>query len=147
MNSFLLCGFLLKQNKNWAEWETKLRFSLHDLVPSSTTSISSIPSTTNFIKWSSPPHDSIKINFDRSKSNHRAAAGFVVRDCRPKLLTTSASNLVKVILVAEVIAMRNGVISALQESFVNLVIEGDNKFSYKWCGEKFMYHGKSMLLL
>ena len=80
------------------------------------------------IAWAKPPEGFIKVNSDGSKSSHRAAGGYALRDWTGHLVQAGAFNLgAASILVAEATAMRNGLRAAAQVGFTNIHIEGDNK--------------------
>ena len=61
-------------------------------------------------------------------TNQGVAAGFIIRDNLRALFSVGASNLGNTsILIAEVTTMRQGVYTAIQSSYKNILIEGDSK--------------------
>jgi len=63
-----------------------------------------------------------------SKSPTQAAGGFVLRNWEGKFIQAASFNLgATSILVAGVTAMRNSLKVAVQASYTNIQIEGDNK--------------------
>ncbi|KAK9269792.1 hypothetical protein L1049_001570 [Liquidambar formosana] len=82
------------------------------------------------ITWDASPFQWMKLNFDGSRKHNqkKATGGFVIRDECGKVLVVASFNLGNAsILVAECIALRNGLIKASQKGIRHLHIEGDFK--------------------
>ena len=70
----------------------------------------------------------IKLNCDGTKSSRGAVAGFVLRNWKGSFILAGARYLDKApILVAEVLAIRDGLKTALEAGFHHIEVEGDNQ--------------------
>ncbi|CAL8086110.1 unnamed protein product [Prunus armeniaca] len=80
------------------------------------------------IKWH-PPHTGwIEVNFDGSHMNSQASTGFVILDCNGHVLLASANNLGEnSINVSESVALRDGLVAAIDRGWDQIIIEGDSK--------------------
>lgn len=96
-------------------------------IPSST--VSNHVFTSRTIKWSPPPSDFIKLNFDGSVfQNSQAAAGFIIRNDKGIHIVASAKHLgYSNILCAEAFALRAGLLVASLHQFFKIKVEGDSK--------------------
>ncbi|XP_009337067.2 uncharacterized protein LOC103929570 [Pyrus x bretschneideri] len=83
----------------------------------------------SFIKWHPPDrHDVIKLNFDGSISNNRAATTFVLCNSNSQVIRVGALNLDgAIILVAEATGLREGLQCARRKGFTKVKVEGDSK--------------------
>ena len=87
------------------------------------------------------------MNFDGSKTNQGAAAGFIIRDFTGGFLSVEASNLEETsIIIVDATTMRNWVHMIIQSGYKHLIIEGDDKMFIKQSELKFIFHGKSLVL-
>ncbi|XP_009339970.1 uncharacterized protein LOC103932148 [Pyrus x bretschneideri] len=83
----------------------------------------------SFIKWHPlDRHDVIKLNFDGSVSNSRAAAAFVLRNSNSQVIGEGALNLDGVtISVAEEMCLREWLQCGRHKGFTKVMVEGDSK--------------------
>ncbi|KAL6134388.1 hypothetical protein ACLB2K_066620 [Fragaria x ananassa] len=80
------------------------------------------------IRWFPPSHYRVEINFDGSVRSNFAAGGFIVRIKIGKSLVAACFNLgTIVVLVAEVIALRNSLIYVKNQGLAKVEVEGDSK--------------------
>uniref|UniRef100_A0A7C9D1H1 RNase H type-1 domain-containing protein n=1 Tax=Opuntia streptacantha TaxID=393608 RepID=A0A7C9D1H1_OPUST len=78
--------------------------------------------------WVSPPTGLVKQNFDDSCIDLSTLGGFILREWMGQLLKLGACDYgTTFITVAEVRAMRDGILMAIQPGFQRIVVEGDNK--------------------
>ncbi|KAM5582295.1 hypothetical protein ABKV19_002615 [Rosa sericea] len=80
------------------------------------------------IRWTTPSACAVKLNFDGSVNGTSAAGGFVIRDVhgRPLIAATEQVGTTTVPL-AEAIALRNGLVCALERGHNRIEVEGDSK--------------------
>ncbi|XP_021826692.1 uncharacterized protein LOC110767455 [Prunus avium] len=70
----------------------------------------------------------IKVKFDGSFMNSQASTGFVIRDCDGHVLLADSNNICeKSINVAESVALRDGLVAAIERLWDQIVIEDDSK--------------------
>uniref|UniRef100_A0A7C9DII2 RNase H type-1 domain-containing protein n=1 Tax=Opuntia streptacantha TaxID=393608 RepID=A0A7C9DII2_OPUST len=123
---------LLRAKRSWAEWTLRKSSST---LPSSTPSSYQQPphpSSTHFVRWSTPIRGFIKLNFDGSKSSTGAAAGFVLRNWQGGFIMAGTRFMAHApVLVAEATAMRDGIRAALDAGYRKLLVEGDNQIVIK----------------
>jgi len=127
-------GTLLRAKRTWAEWNIRTSTSgSGPSVPSHSSSISQQrQKVQRLIRWETPHGGFIKINFDGSKTEAGAAAGFVIRCWRGSFIQAGTRFLEHAsILVAEATAMRDGISAAVQAGFRHLEVEGDNQIVIK----------------
>jgi len=123
-------GTLLRAKRSWAEW--KLRTS-HPSSSTTSVSPSYLPhnhhhSSNYFIRWHSPAGGAVKINCDGTKSHRGTSAGFVIRTWKGGFVLAGTRYLEQApILVAEAVAVRDGLKSALEAGYHHIEIEGDNQ--------------------
>jgi len=99
---------------------------------------------TYWIAWRKSREGFIKINFDGSKSSHRVASGYIIRNSVGKFIQVAVVNLKAAsILVTEAITMRNGIGDAIEARYTKLHIKGDKNSSFKQSKVKFKRRGKS----
>lgn len=80
------------------------------------------------IKWEPPPLDWVKVNFDGSVRGNLAATGFVIRDWNGNVRLAGAKNSGQVsIIVAECLALRDGLAHAIHKGWRKMLVEGDSK--------------------
>lgn len=81
------------------------------------------------IKWHPPDPDFFKLKFDGSVfPNHQASAGFVIRDSHGNPFLASAKNIGRSsVIVAEVMALREGLRQAINANLSQIMVEGDSK--------------------
>ncbi|KAL6207693.1 hypothetical protein ACLB2K_018647 [Fragaria x ananassa] len=80
------------------------------------------------IRWSPPPFDRVKINFDDSVWRNSAAGGFVIRTPNGNPLVAASSNFgITTISVAEALSLRNSLICAKERGLSRVEVEGDSK--------------------
>jgi len=118
---------LIRAKQASAEWRIrhKLTHNIHFLSPKFS---SFSHKQTHWVAWRKPHGRFIKINFDGSKSSQGAAGGFIIRNWDGKFIQASVFNLgTSLFLIAEVMAMRNGLQAAVQVGYTNIQIERDNK--------------------
>uniref|UniRef100_A0A7C9DFJ2 RNase H type-1 domain-containing protein n=1 Tax=Opuntia streptacantha TaxID=393608 RepID=A0A7C9DFJ2_OPUST len=119
-------GSLIRAKRTWAEWQLRMSVLNPHSTPPSHSSHNS--EATRLIGWRSPPGGYLKLNFDGTHSSSGAAAGFVLRDWRGRLIQAGTRFLEDApILVAEATAMRDGIKAALATGSRKLLVEGDNK--------------------
>lgn len=118
---------LIRAKKANAEWRIRLELThpLHSPFPNQS---SGRRRKTHWVAWRKPQRESIKINFDGSKTFHGAGGGFIIRNWEGRFIQAASFSLGGAsVLVAEATAMRNGIKAALQAGFTDIHIEGDNK--------------------
>jgi len=123
-------GTLLRAKRSWAEWRIRTSHSgLSSFTSSSSPSQAHQPtSVSRLIRWKLPSGGFLKLNFDGTKSAAGAAAGFVLRSWTGAFIQAGTRFLEHAsILVAEAMAMRDGINAALQAGFRRLEVEGDNQ--------------------
>ncbi|KAL6131184.1 hypothetical protein ACLB2K_069562 [Fragaria x ananassa] len=82
----------------------------------------------NMIRWSPPPTDWVKINFDGSVKSNSAAGGFILRTSSGQPIAVGAFNSgVTNVPVAEALALRNSLICAKERGLTKIEVEGDSK--------------------
>ena len=80
------------------------------------------------ICWRSPPYGYVKLNFDGSVSLDRSATTFVLRNEEGQPVGAGALNLDgATISVAEVVALKEGLLFARRKGEKKLMVEGDSK--------------------
>ncbi|XP_024171567.1 uncharacterized protein LOC112177505 [Rosa chinensis] len=80
------------------------------------------------IKWELPNLNQVKLNFDGSVQNDEASIGFIVRNSDGIPLVAANKRIGQSgVLVAEAIALREGLHMALLHQHQNLLVEGDFK--------------------
>nr|XP_011463604.1 PREDICTED: uncharacterized protein LOC105351321 [Fragaria vesca subsp. vesca] len=80
------------------------------------------------IRWSPPPNDRVKLNFDGSVKSSYAAGGFIFRNPLGGPLAAAAFNFGSTTVpVAEALSLRNGLIDAKRRGFKKVEVEGDSK--------------------
>ena len=80
------------------------------------------------IKWHPSPIGWVKMNIDGSVQEWRGSTGFVIRDNDGHVLLDGAKNTGESkITVAEGIALRDGLVHALNHGWRNLIVEGHSK--------------------
>ena len=77
-------GSLIRAKRNWAEWHLRMSVLNSNSTPPPHSSHN--PGATRLIGWRSPPGGYLKLNFDGTHSSSGAAAGFVLRDWRGRLI-------------------------------------------------------------
>lgn len=78
------------------------------------------------IRWKPPDPHFIKLNFDGAvKSNHNAAAGFVIRDDQGRPILASSKHIG--VLVAEAFALIAGLNQAIISHYHHIQAEGNSK--------------------
>ena len=123
-------GTLLRAKRSWAEWRIR---NSHSGLSSSTSSPTKSPvhqttTASQLIRWKLPSGGVLKLNFDGTKSAAGAAAGFVLRSWTGAFIQAGTRFLEHApILVAETMAMRDGIYAALKAGFRRLEVEGNNQ--------------------
>ena len=76
------------------------------------------------IRWIPPINGRFKLNFDGSRINNTSALGWVIRDFNGTINIARSRHLSNVlIIIAEFVALRNGVLVAIYNGFTNLEIK------------------------
>ncbi|XP_004301088.1 PREDICTED: uncharacterized protein LOC101290870 [Fragaria vesca subsp. vesca] len=95
---------------------------------SSTRNLDTPGTDSEMIRWSPPPFDRVKINFDGSVWRNSAARGFVIRTPNGNPLVAASSNFgITTISVAEALSLRNSLICAKERGLSRVEVEGDSK--------------------
>ncbi|XP_004309343.1 PREDICTED: uncharacterized protein LOC101295189, partial [Fragaria vesca subsp. vesca] len=95
---------------------------------SSTRNLDTPGTDSEMIRWSPPPFDRVKINFDGSVWRNSAAGGFVIRTPNGNPLVAASSNFgITTISVAEALSLRNSLICAKERGLSRVEVEGDSK--------------------
>ncbi|KAL6209854.1 hypothetical protein ACLB2K_020793 [Fragaria x ananassa] len=91
----------------------------------------------NNIKWHPPPHNILKANFNGSvHPPANAVAGFVVRNEAGNPILAMSEKLGHMdILVAEVVALRNGLLELSQHTTHSIMVEGDSQLRAYSCSD------------
>ncbi|XP_068331554.1 uncharacterized protein [Pyrus communis] len=100
------------------------------------------------ICWHPSLHGYVKLNFDESVSLDRSAAAFVLRNEEGQHVGTGALNLDgATILVAEAIALKEGLLLARHKGVKKLMVEGDSKLVIQVMQDVWMplWHLKPMI--
>ena len=115
----------IQAKKASAEWRIRTCMSVDNFSRGS----SSSPTTsTHLVRWYPPLLGFVKLNFDGSLINSSVAGGFILWDWTRRLIKARATYYGDTsILVTEARALRDGLRIAIQASFNNVAIEGDNK--------------------
>ncbi|XP_004292219.1 PREDICTED: uncharacterized protein LOC101302904 [Fragaria vesca subsp. vesca] len=80
------------------------------------------------IRWTPPPSNWVKINFDDSVQNKAAAGGFVLRSNDGKPLVSAAFNSGTAnVPLAEALTLRNNLLCAKEKGVLKVEVEGDSK--------------------
>ncbi|CAL8999139.1 unnamed protein product [Prunus brigantina] len=80
------------------------------------------------IKWHPPPTSWIKINFDGSLMNSQASIGYVIRNCNGHVLLANSNNIGEnSINAVESVALRDGLATAIERGWDQIMVEGDSK--------------------
>ncbi|KAL6196815.1 hypothetical protein ACLB2K_032428 [Fragaria x ananassa] len=80
------------------------------------------------IRWSTPPSNWVKINFDGSVQNKAAAGGFVLRSDDGKPLVSAAFNSgTASVPLPEALALRNNLLCIKEKGVLKVEVEGDSK--------------------
>ena len=121
-------GTLLRAKRSWAEWKLRTSGSPTTTLPHSSPINFHRSTYTQPIRWQSPAGGAVKLNCDGTKSSRGTAAGFVLRNWKGSFILAGTRYLDKApILVAEVVAIRDGLKSALEAGFHHIEVEGDNQ--------------------
>ena len=118
---------LIRAKLAWAEWKQQCcspflppSFPKPQLLYS--------PTSTQIIRWIPPPDGVLKLNFDGRLLIAGAAAGYILRDASGRLIIAATRFLHDVsILVAEAVALRDGLQATIDTGLPHLQIEGDNR--------------------
>ncbi|XP_004288816.1 PREDICTED: uncharacterized protein LOC101301910 [Fragaria vesca subsp. vesca] len=95
---------------------------------SSTRNLDTPGTDSEMIRWSPPPFDRVKINFDGSVWRNSTAGGFVIRTPNGNPLVAASSNFgITTISVAEALSLRNSLICAKERGLSRVEVEGDSK--------------------
>ncbi|KAL6180988.1 hypothetical protein ACLB2K_047646 [Fragaria x ananassa] len=100
-------------------------------LKSQTNTSSCVAAHSNNIKWSLPPSDYVKLNFDGFvfQHNSNATSGFVLRDDSGCPLIVSTRKIGKTnVPIAEAVALRDGLLFARSLNISRVIIEGDSQF-------------------
>ena len=100
---------------------------------------------THWVAWKKPQSRFTKVKFDRPKSSQGALGSFIIHNWNKKFIQTSTLNLgASSILVAEAMAIWNGIKSVVQADFTNMKSKLNEiiKFSFKEFKGKFNCHGR-----
>ncbi|KAL6183154.1 hypothetical protein ACLB2K_044565 [Fragaria x ananassa] len=90
---------------------------------------SQFPLAPSSIRWTPPPQNIVKVNFDGSVLQHdsSAAVGFIFRDCSGCPFFASARKLGKAnVPIAEATALRDSLLKAKKLNYSHLMVEGDS---------------------
>nr|KJB20572.1 hypothetical protein B456_003G154500 [Gossypium raimondii] len=84
------------------------------------------PQPRSMVKWSPPPQGYFKINVDAglSVANNRAVLGFIIRNAEGFIM---GHNLVHSMVIAEAIAVLDGLQFALDMGFSKVILESDSR--------------------
>ncbi|KAI5321893.1 Hypothetical predicted protein [Prunus dulcis] len=80
------------------------------------------------IKWHPPSTGWIKVNFDGSLMNSQASTGFVILNCDGNVLLAGSNNIGEnSINAVESVALRDGLVAAIERDWDQIMVEGDSK--------------------
>ncbi|KAL6200061.1 hypothetical protein ACLB2K_029843 [Fragaria x ananassa] len=90
-----------------------------------TDDISMTPRNVMNIRWQSPSHDRVKINFDGSAWSNSGAGGFIIRTETDKSVVAAFFNSdTTTVSVAEALALHNSLVYAMDRGFFKIEVEG-----------------------
>ncbi|XP_004306218.1 PREDICTED: putative ribonuclease H protein At1g65750-like [Fragaria vesca subsp. vesca] len=90
------------------------------------------------IKWQATLNYFVKINFDGSVKTNYAICGFMLRDANGRLVFAAYNRIGRSsVPIAEVVALRDGLLKAKEKRLTNVKVEGDSKLMIDAVNDRF----------
>ncbi|XP_056697886.1 uncharacterized protein [Spinacia oleracea] len=120
-----IIGIYTRAFRIFTEWD--LRTCLDSLIDPTHHKAIVTPSRTIHVAWIPPTPGVFKLNFDDSVRHHSGTAGVVIRDHLGNNVISRSYNLgTSSPLLAEAMALRNGLLLAIEHNIHHVFTEGDN---------------------